>query len=125
MVSSYMRFLGHTQRRTTFGRTPLDDWSARRRDIHLIAHNTHKRQTYVHAPGGIRTLSPSQLAPADRRLRLRGHWDKLLSKLRQSEGNGLYRTTFLAKHELPVITVPCNRQTSKLLFSVFNQYLNT
>jgi hypothetical protein len=27
----YMRFLDHTQRRATVGRTPLDEWSARRR----------------------------------------------------------------------------------------------
>jgi len=34
-----------TQRRTTLGRTPLDEWSARRRDLYLTAHNTHNRQT--------------------------------------------------------------------------------
>jgi hypothetical protein len=44
-----------TFRHTTLGRTPLDEWSARRRDLYLTAHNTHKR----HAPAGIRTLSPS------------------------------------------------------------------
>ena len=32
MASSFLRFLDHTQRRTTVGRTPLDEWSARRRD---------------------------------------------------------------------------------------------
>jgi len=32
MVSSFLRFLDHTQRGTTVGRTPLDEWSARRRD---------------------------------------------------------------------------------------------
>ena len=26
-------FLDHTQRRSTVGRTPLDEWSARRRDL--------------------------------------------------------------------------------------------
>jgi hypothetical protein len=30
---------------TTLGRTPLDEWSARRRDLYLTIHNTHKRQT--------------------------------------------------------------------------------
>ena len=30
---------------TTVGRTPLDDWSARRRDLYLTTHNTHNRQT--------------------------------------------------------------------------------
>jgi hypothetical protein len=38
-------FLDHTQRRATFGRTPLDEWSARRRDLYLTTHNTHHRQT--------------------------------------------------------------------------------
>ena len=38
-------FLDHTQRRTTVGRTSLDEWSARRRDLYLTTHNTHTRQT--------------------------------------------------------------------------------
>jgi len=38
-------FLDHTQRRTTVGRTPLDEWSARRPDLYLTTHNTHTRQT--------------------------------------------------------------------------------
>ena len=29
---------------TTFGRTPLDEWSARRRDLYLTTTITHKRQ---------------------------------------------------------------------------------
>jgi hypothetical protein len=32
-------------RHTTFGRTPLDEEPARRRDLYLTTHNTHKRQT--------------------------------------------------------------------------------
>ena len=39
------RFLYHTQRRTTVGRTPLDELSARHRDLYLTTHNTHNRQT--------------------------------------------------------------------------------
>jgi len=69
--SSFMRFLDHTQRRTTFGRTALDEWPARRRDLYLTTtHNTH-----IRAPGGIRTQNPSRRAAADLRLRPRGHWD--------------------------------------------------
>jgi hypothetical protein len=45
MASSFLRFLDYTQRRTTVGRTPLDEWSARRRDFYLTTHNTHNRQT--------------------------------------------------------------------------------
>ena len=43
MASSFLRFLDHTQRRTTVGRTPLDEWSARRRDLYLTTHNTHNK----------------------------------------------------------------------------------
>ena len=38
-------FLDHTQRRTTVGRTPLNEWSVRRRDLYLTTHNSHIRQT--------------------------------------------------------------------------------
>jgi hypothetical protein len=44
MASSFLRFLNHSKRRTTFGRTPLDEWSARCRDLYLTTHNTHNRQ---------------------------------------------------------------------------------
>jgi hypothetical protein len=44
-VSSFLRFLDHTQRRATGGRSPLGEWSARRRDLYLRTHNTHNRQT--------------------------------------------------------------------------------
>ena len=45
IASSRTRFLDHTQRRATVGRTPLDEWSVRRRDLYLTTHNTHNRQT--------------------------------------------------------------------------------
>jgi hypothetical protein len=75
IASSFLRFLDHTQRRTTVGRTPLDEWSAHRRDLYLTTHNTHNRQT-LHAPNGIRTHEFSRRAAADLRLRPRGHWDR-------------------------------------------------
>ena len=34
-------------RHTTLGRTPLDEWTARRRDLYQTTHNTHKRQTSI------------------------------------------------------------------------------
>jgi len=43
IASSRTRFLDHTQRRATVGRTPLDEWSIRRRDLYLTTHNTHDR----------------------------------------------------------------------------------
>ena len=44
-ASSFRSILDHTQRHTTFGRTPLDKWSARRRHLYLTTHNTHNKQT--------------------------------------------------------------------------------
>ena len=44
MASSFLRFLDHTRWRITVGRTPLDEWSARRRDLYLKTHNNHNRQ---------------------------------------------------------------------------------
>jgi len=72
MASSFTRFLDHTQRRTTVGRTPLDEWSARRRDLYLTKYNIHNKQP--RPPGRIRTHSLSRLAAAEVRLRPRGYW---------------------------------------------------
>ena len=40
MEHPFLLFLDHTQRRTTVGRTPLNEWSARRRDLYLTTHDT-------------------------------------------------------------------------------------
>ena len=60
MTSSYTRFLDHTQRRTTVGRTPLDEWSARRRDLYLTAHNIHNRRKSMPPVGFESTISASE-----------------------------------------------------------------
>jgi len=44
MEHLFLMFLDHTLRRTTVGRTPLDERSARRRDLYLTTHDTHNRQ---------------------------------------------------------------------------------
>jgi hypothetical protein len=36
-----------TLRHSTFGRTPLDQWSARRKYLYVTTHITRKRQTYM------------------------------------------------------------------------------
>ena len=55
-------------RRTTLGRTPLDERQARRRDLYLTTHNPNKRQTSM-PPGKIRTCNPSKRTAVDPRLR--------------------------------------------------------
>jgi len=34
-----------TLRYTTLGRTPMEEWSVRRKNLYLTMHNTHNRQT--------------------------------------------------------------------------------
>ena len=60
MTSSLTRFLDHTQRRTTVGRTPLNEWSARRRDLYLATHNTHNRRTCMSPVGFEPTISAGE-----------------------------------------------------------------
>jgi hypothetical protein len=45
---------------TTLGRTPLDEWPARRRDLCLTTHNTHKRQTSMPSVGFEPTIPASE-----------------------------------------------------------------
>jgi len=40
-LSSFVMFLDHTRRRTTVGRTHLDEWSARRRDHTTLTSDKH------------------------------------------------------------------------------------
>jgi hypothetical protein len=49
-----------TLRHTTLGRTYLDKWSARRRDLYLTTHNIHKRQTFMPPAGFEPTILASE-----------------------------------------------------------------
>ena len=60
MASSFTRFLHHTQRRTTVGRTPLDEWSARRRDLYLTTHKSHNRKASMSPVGFEPTISAGE-----------------------------------------------------------------
>ena len=59
-------FLDHTQRRSTVGRTPLDDGRVISSSQRPLPDNTqHSQQTNIHAPGGIRAQDLSRRAAAD------------------------------------------------------------
>jgi len=60
IASSRTRFLDHTQRRATIGRTPLDEWSIRRRDLYLTIHNNHNRQTSMSPVGFEPTIAAGE-----------------------------------------------------------------
>ena len=60
MEHLFLMFQDHTQRRITVGRTPLDEWSARRRDLYLTTYNTHNRQTTMPPVGFEPTISADE-----------------------------------------------------------------
>ena len=60
MEHPFLMFLDHTQRRTTVGRTPLDECSARRRDLYLTTHDTHNRQISMPLVGFEPTISAGE-----------------------------------------------------------------
>ena len=66
----------HTHAHThTHGRTPLNEWSARRRGRYL--HTTQQtQQKNMHAVSGSQTRDPVTQQPADLRLRRYGHRDR-------------------------------------------------
>ena len=50
----------HSMWQATLGRTPLDVWYDRRRDLYQITHNTHERQTTLH-PARFESDNPRKL----------------------------------------------------------------
>jgi len=71
MEHPFLMFLDHTQRRSTVGRTPLDEWSARRRDLYLTIHDSHNRQITMPPVGFKPTISAGEQPQAARLLRFR------------------------------------------------------
>ena len=49
-------------RHTTLGKTPLGEWSARRRDLYLTTHNTHNRQMAM-PPAEFEPIIPASERP--------------------------------------------------------------
>jgi len=90
MASSSLRILDQARRSTTVGRTSLDEWSVRRRDLYLKTLRTHKRRT-LPTPGGIRTHNPSKRVAADPRLRPCGHWDRQCTYFSINHNNSAVR----------------------------------
>ena len=69
MERLFLMFLDHTERRSTVGRTPLDEWLARRRDLYLTTHDTHNRQISMPPVGFKPTISEGERPAAARLLR--------------------------------------------------------
>ena len=71
MEHPFLMFLDHTQRRSTVGRTPLDEWAARRRDLYLTTHDTHNRQISMPPVGFEPTISAGERPQTARLLRVK------------------------------------------------------
>ena len=94
MEHLFLMFLDHTQRRTTVGRTPLDEWSALRRDLYLTTHDTHNTQISMPLVGFEPTISTGERPQAAHLLRSwvripPGAWIFVCCECRVLSGRGL------------------------------------
>jgi len=101
MASSFLRFPDHTQRRSTVGRTPLDEWLVRRRDLYLTTHNTHNRQTSMLPVGSEPTISA-------------GERPQTYALDRASTGTGTFESLFVTVHRF---FVPCYERNTVYTFN--------
>jgi len=103
LASSLMKVLDHTQRRIMFVRTPLDEWSARRRQYYLTKHKSHETHLYL---GGIRTHKPRNPTAVDPRLRPRGSWSRAeplaqyVAQLWNSKKRFWYRLLYIIREQI-------------------------
>jgi hypothetical protein len=101
-ATAFTRFLEYTLGHTTVGRTSLDEWSARRRDLYITSH-THSpqtdRQTSMPAAGFKPTISASE---RPQNLDLAATWigDVKLSEIQNSRTYCLRLELLLRRHKL-------------------------
>ena len=104
-LGPHSQFLDHIQRRTTVGRTPLDEWSARRRDLYLTTHNIH-RQTSMPPVGFEPTISA-------------GERPQTYTLDRAATGTGIDITEYnlIGLRKMVTVSLPCQKFTrSSLLY---------
>ena len=113
-------FLDHTQRRSTVGRTPLDEWSASRRDLYLTTHDTHNRQISMPPVGFEPTISAGERqgrSPAEiMGSKPTGGWIFVCCECRVLSGRGLCDEVFTRPEESYRVccVVVCDLETSRM-----------
>jgi len=106
-------FLDHTQRRSTVGRTPLDEWSARRRDLYLTTHDTHRLCCVVVCDLETSRMGAPYIYDISH-LRVKKHWNNNNSTTRLYLVGSFYE-----------ITLGCTDPwTSSVRFLQFRQFRN-
>ena len=121
MEHLFLMFLDHTQRRSTVRRTPLDEWSARRRDLYLTTHDTHNRQISMPPVGFEPKISAGERPQAAHLLRSwvqipQGAWIFVCCECRVLSGRGLCDELITRPEEsyrLCCIVV-CDLETSRI-----------
>ena len=124
MAYSFLRFLDHTQRRTTVGRTPLDEWSVRRRDLYLTTHYTHNRQISIPPVGFEPTISAGerpQTYALDRAATGTSGTRLILEQILAKRKNKINRVLFVQKTGRLVAIQPTERQTFSTINDVTDQ----
>ena len=113
-------FLDHTQRRSTVGRTPLDEWSARRKDLYVTTHDTHNRQISMPPVGFEPTISAGERPVAAHLLRSwvripLGAWIFVCCNCRVLSGRGLCDELITRPEEsYRLCCVVCDLETSRI-----------
>ena len=111
----------HIQRRTTVGRTPLDEWSARHRDLYLTTHNTHKRKPSMPPAGFEPTISAvewPQTFALDRATNGTGNLN-VLHRQKFWKNKEIFVYTFHVRTSIPFSQVPIKVGQTNLLLNVY------
>ena len=121
MEHPFLMFLDHTRWRSTVGRTPLDEWSARRRDLYLTTHDTHNRQISMPPVGFEPKISAGELPVTARLLRSwvripPGAWLFVCCERRVLSGRGLCDELITRPEESCRLccVVVCDLETSRI-----------
>ena len=121
MEHLFLMFLDHTQRRTTVGRTPLDEWSARRTDLYLTTHDTHNRRISMLSVGFEPKISAGERLQAADLLRSwvripPGAWIFVCCECRVLSGRGLCDELITRPEESYRLccVVVCDLETSRM-----------
>ena len=121
MEHPFLMFLDYTQRRSTVGRTPLDEWSARRRDLYLTTHDTHNGQISMSPVGFEPTISAGERPAAAHLLKSwvripPGAWIFVCCECRVLSGRGLCAELITRPEESYRLccVVVCDLETSRM-----------
>ena len=121
MEHLFLMFLDHTQRRSTVGRTPLDEWSARCRDLYLTTQSTHSRQISMLPVGFEPKISAGERPVGAHLLRSwvripPGAWIFVCCECRVLSGRGLCDELITRPEELCRLccVVVCDLETSRM-----------